>query len=244
MSVIRTLLSAAPFPFVISLLSAIACYWAGGASLGLFICGLVLVTIIVPIVSMAEQSILNRLVATAFVVFAISIVWLFGIMHNETWVKEWLGSMFVLDAYAIALVGLVSGLRAVRCSSVVSAALSVIVGLFWLTWPIWLSRTWNGEESAPGVERLVLLHPGMAINGQVIKLGAWSEQSVAYHLTDLSQNVPYSLPSSIWPCVLLHAILGIALLLLAFWVVGRGVAVNTCPSIVQTAPSATKNSAA
>ena len=243
MSVIRRLLSVALFPFLIALLSAIACYWASGNSFGLFIGGLVVVTIIVPIVSMAEALIVNRLVATAFVLCPICAVWLLGTSRAEIYVHEWFGSVLILAGYAIGLVGLAAGLRIARCSSVVSAAVSVIVGLLWLTSPIWLSVTWNGSDSEAGVARLVMLHPGMAINAQVDKLGAWSGQSVAYHLTVLQQDVMYALPHNYWPCLLFHSILGGALLGLAWWVTGRGVAVSTCPSIVQTAPSATRNSA-
>jgi hypothetical protein len=244
MSVIRLLLSVALFPFLLTLLSAFACYSVAGPSLGLFIGGLVLVTLIVPIVSMAEARILDRLIASAAVVCALVLVWLIATFNSETYIREWIGCSIILASYAILLAALPSGLRLVRCSPVVSAALTVTVGLFWLTWPIWLSRTWNGSDSEAGVARLVLLHPGMTVNAQVAKLGAWSGQSVAYHLTDLQQNVLYALPHNYWPCVLFNLIIGGALLGLASWLTGRGVAVKTCPSIVQTEASATNESAA
>jgi len=242
-SVTKHFLSVALFPFLLTLLSAIACYGSTGPSLGLYIAGLVLATLLLPAFSMAEQTILDRLIAATAVVVPISAVWLFGKFHSETYLREWGKSTLVLEAYAIALVGLAAGLRWAKFPAIAAAALSVFIGLAWLTWPIWLSRTWDGESSAAGVARLVMFHPGMAINGQVATLGAWSEQSVAYHLTDLSQNVLYSLPTSIWPTVLFHTLFGGGLLCLASWVAGRGVAVKTWPSIVQIDPSATKNSA-
>jgi len=53
------------------------------------------------------------------------------------------------------------------------------------------------------------LHPGLTINGQVYRqFGGWIEQSVAYHLTELNQSVPYAFPASVWPTVVWHFALG------------------------------------
>ncbi|HSI36718.1 MAG: hypothetical protein ACAI43_03300 [Phycisphaerae bacterium] len=53
------------------------------------------------------------------------------------------------------------------------------------------------------------LHPGLAINGQVYRgLGSWIELSVAYHLTELNQSVPYTFPASVWPTVVWHFAVG------------------------------------
>src|SRR5438094_751127 len=96
--------------------------------------------------------------------------------------------------------------------------MSVTLALLWMTWPIWLSPTWKGEESTAGVARLVVCHPAFAINSLLVRPhGLWTEQSIAYRLTDLSQNVPYTLPKSIWPSTLLHALMGAASLTLAAW---------------------------
>jgi hypothetical protein len=220
MSVIRRLLSVTAFSLLMGLVSAILCYWAAGASLGLFLGGLFVVTILTPAVTMAEVG-WDRLIGVGAVVVSVSGVWLVGTFHSEAYVSEWVFCSVVLEAYAIGLAGLAAGLRWARCSAVVAAGVTVIAGLVWMTWPIWLSPTWNGSDSEAGVARLVMLHPGMVVNGQVSKLGAWSGQSVAYHLTDLQQNVMYSLPHSIWPCVLLHALLGGGLLWLASVVPAR-----------------------
>src|SRR5258706_7751803 len=156
-SVIERLLSVALFPFLLSVLSAIACYGASaGPSLGLYLGGLVLVTLLFPPFCMAEESIGDRLIASGAVVIGVSTVWFIGMWHSQTLLLEWAQCTLVLEAYAIALAGLAAALRLARCSAVVSAALSVIVGLAWLTWPIWLSRTWDGESSAAGVARLVM----------------------------------------------------------------------------------------
>lgn len=244
MSVIRRLLSVVLFPFLVALLSAIACYLVAGPSLGIFLGGLLLITFLVPPLAMAEASVINRLLAVGIFALTIVAIWLYAAIRSETKVIEWAGASTVLLAFAIALAGLASGLRLARCSPIVAATITVILAIAWLTWPIYMSRTWDGESSEAGVDRLIVLHPGMAINAQVSKLGAWTGQSVAYHLTDLQQNVMYSLPHNYWPCVLFNCILGGALLGLSWWFEGRGVAVKTCPSIVQIDPSATQNSTA
>jgi hypothetical protein len=122
---------------------------------------------------------------------------------------EWGASSAVLLAYAIALAGIVMALPLLRLSAIVSAALTVVLGLAWLTWPIWLSRTWSGEASAAWVNRLVIVHPALSVS--LPHLGHWDEQSLAYHLTDLNQSVPYAPPHTVWICVLVHALIGVAL---------------------------------
>jgi hypothetical protein len=115
----------------------------------------------------------------------------------------------------LALAGLAGVLRVCRLSATVSAALTVLVGLAWLTWPIWLSRAMSGQASANWVGNAITLHPGLAIN--LPHLGQWVEQSVAYHLTDLNQNVPYAPPRTVWTCVIAHAVFGAVFLILSFW---------------------------
>jgi hypothetical protein len=200
MSVIRRLLSVALFPLILGLLSATACYIAAGPSLGLFLAGVVLVSFIVPPICMAEPKTSNRLLAVGVFVSGIIIIWLIASIRSNTpvagmtsasdvrspgwelwrgngvWSSEWALASVILLSYALALAGLSAGLRLVRCSAIVSAALTVILALAWLTWPIYMSRTWDGESSEAAVDRLIVLHPGMAINAQVYKLGAWTGQ--------------------------------------------------------------------
>jgi hypothetical protein len=222
MSVTHRILSAAAFPFLLSALAAIGCYASAGASLGLVLGALFLLTLIVPPVAAAERLSANRLIALSAALLPMWVAWALAASRTETRFAEWRECAEILTGYAIALAGLAVGFRMLRWSAAVSAALAVVIGLAWMTWPVWLSPTWDGEASAPGVARLVACHPGMAANGVLFRqFSPWSEQSVAYHLTDLSQDVPYALPDSPWPCTLLHAILGAALLALAAWAEAR-----------------------
>ena len=57
------------------------------------------------------------------------------------------------------------------------------------------------------MSRVVAIHPLFAINGVLVNLGAWSHLPIAYReLTTLGQDVPYTLPASVWPMVLVHAL--------------------------------------
>jgi hypothetical protein len=155
-------------------------------------------------------------------------VWLYATFRSDTHIGEWVGCCVVLGVYATALVGLLLGLRLARLPRLGCSAIVTVIGLAWLTWPIWMSRTWDGASSAKAIDPFIKVHPGMAINGQLFRqFGSWTEQSVAYHLTDLSQNVPYSLPKSVWPCVLFHGAIAAALIALSVIVERRRVTTPT-----------------
>jgi hypothetical protein len=199
--------------------AAVAIHWAAGWSLGTFIGGLLIATLLIPPVVLAQEQLRDRLLALTMTVTPIVVLWLIATCQTETLFREWVGCTAVLITYGLTLAGLSTAFRAIRLSATVSAALTVVVGLAWLTWPIWLSRTWDGEASAPAIARWAALHPGLVI--QIPNLGAWPEQSIAYHLTDLNQNVSYEAPPTVWKCVLAHALAGALLLGFATWFPAR-----------------------
>jgi len=83
----------------------------------------------------------------------------------------------------------------------------MLVGLAWLTWPVWMSPWIAGRDELVGA--LVRPHPPLAVNGVLVgEAGMWHQRQFAYHLTTLDQDVPYVLPTSVWPAVLLHGIVG------------------------------------
>jgi len=213
------------------------CYVSAGPTLGLFLGPLIFVTILVPPLAMAEEVSVNRLIAVTALLLPFWLMWIVFSRRAEVHVDECLASCVVLTAYAVAIVGLSVGLRMLRLPALVSAALSVTAGLVWLTWPIWASRTWHGGESEASVGRVVACHPLFAINAQVTQsLGNWTEQSLAYHLTDLAQNVSFSFPQSIWPCVLLHGLFGAMLLTLSIWLENRRPVTDTSTAPVEGSP--------
>jgi hypothetical protein len=200
----------------LSATGALACCIASGPTLGVYLGALILVTAITPPLLLGQDRWPNRITSLSAVVTPVAVIWLIAALRSDTRIGEWLAAVIVLSAYTLALSALASAMRTARMSAVVASALTVTLALAWLTWPIYLSRTWHGEASAPGVARLGNVHPGLAINAQLRHLGNWTEQSIAYHLTDLNQNVPFTPPQTIWPTTLFHATLAAALFALSF----------------------------
>ena len=206
-------------PLTLSVLAAIGIAWACGGTLGVYVGALLAVTMLIPPTVSATRSLRDRLLVVLLVVAPFAAAWLTTARRTNTTMGEWAASSAVVLAYAMALAGIVSVLPHLRLSAIVSAALTVVLGLAWLTWPIWLSRTWDGEASSGWVNRLVAVHPGLSVS--LPHLGHWDEQSLAYHLTDLNQSVSYAPPHSVWGCVLLHALIGAALFSLSVLVARR-----------------------
>ncbi|MEA2710242.1 MAG: hypothetical protein QOF78_2843, partial [Phycisphaerales bacterium] len=130
---------------------------------------------------------------------ALGVACLFAVFGPQITFVQWLECYLVLAAYAFALTAL---------SRATAAWVAVLVGIAWLTWPIW---------TAPfldiGVARwLTPAHPLMAINSIVLNHGVWLEQPLMYRFTTLNQDVPYALPRSIWPCAIVHVFIGLMLL--------------------------------
>jgi hypothetical protein len=229
MSATRRLLSVALAPLIFSLIGGIACYAAAGPSLGVFLGGLVIVTLLVPPLTLSERLSANRLMVLGAIILPLCAVWLLATLMSDPEQRprfsEWFGTCAILTAYVVALAGLSAIFCLTTRSAIPSAALTVIVGLTWLTWPIWASSTWSGGASEAAVARGIAIHPGMAINGQLSQpLGNWTEQSLAYHLTELGQSVNFILPQSTWPCVVLHGLIGVVLLALTYWFERKSVA--------------------
>jgi hypothetical protein len=100
-------------------------------------------------------------------------------------------------------------LMGLRCSAVVSSAIATIAVLAWLSFPIWLSGALPGSQ----LKASVLLQPLFAINGVLPQLGIWTEQQVAYGLTNVGQDVPYQLPASPWPAITFQLALSVLMFL-------------------------------
>jgi hypothetical protein len=230
-SAIRHFLSVALPPLLLSAVAAVGIYWACGWSLGTFIGGLLITTALVPPGTLASDTLRNQLLSLTLTVTPIIVLWLVATCQTETLFREWLGCTAVLITYGLALAGLSATFRTLRLSATVSAAITIALALAWLTWPIWLSRTWDGESSAPAIARWAALHPALVI--KIPNLGAWPEQSIAYHLTDLNQNVSYNAPPTVWTCVLTHGVLGALLLGFATWLPARPARRARNPELVE-----------
>jgi hypothetical protein len=193
-----------------------------GTNLGLFLGTLLLITLCTPPLVLSVPTRLAWIPAASIVLGA-SIVWLISASAADVTATEWLRCCVVLAAYVAALAGLASLFRSVGLSPLLASALTVILGLLWLTWPVWLSH-WLTEPLAAW---LVPAHPGFAINAVLKHLGTWDHAPIAYSaLTVLDQDVPYHLPRSILPAVVLHALIGASA---AFIAIARDKRVRTAP---------------
>jgi tetratricopeptide (TPR) repeat protein len=103
---------------------------------------------------------------------------------------------FIVKAVALTL-------RRLRLPAQPAAALTILLGLAWLTWPIWLAPALNESLAAA----LIRFHPLFALNAALPHLGLWTEHgALMYHLTTLGQHVPYALPNPAWT-ILFHILI-------------------------------------
>lgn len=132
-----------------------------------------------------------------------------------------LACLGVIMTLSLALAGGVECLLRLKVTRSAAAAMMMILGLLWLTWPVLLapllaSNHLSAGEAEKIVSWLVPAHPLLSINGVLIHRGVWNEQAgVAYRLTNLAQDIPYAMPPSAWRCISLHAAIALGLWLLA-----------------------------
>lgn len=193
-------------PFLISVAAATWCRSATGPTLGLFLGGLLLATLITPPLALGDT--LTRPVLAAFgVLLGTLLVWALSMSAADVSADELCRCGLVLAAYLIALTGLANLFALARIPDSPAAGLTVFFGLLWLTWPVWLSP-WLTQSLA---DWLVPANPLFAINSVLKHLGAWDRAPIAYRsLTVLNQDIPYRLPRSIIPACLAHAIIAAA----------------------------------
>jgi hypothetical protein len=200
-------------PFALAMVFAVACWWAAGAGLGLFFGGVGAVTLIAPGLALAESALSGRAIAAGAATLAVAIVWLAPIYAGEAQIGEWAGSCLVLASYAAALVGLAAALERARLTTAGAAALAVVAGLAWLSWPVWMAPWLTGEHRQTVVAWLVAGHPLFAINGAMSRSFPvpWAQCAIAYDLTNIGDDIPYEMPGSILRCVAAHLVVGACL---------------------------------
>src|SRR5262249_47984788 len=127
----------------------------------------------------------------------------------------------VLIAFSLALIGL---------SRSIGMIATLMISLAWLGWPIWLTPYINGAIAG----WLTPAHPILAVNRVLISWGFWTEQRLMYQWGRLGQDVPYTLPRTIWPCVILHLLVAATVLLER----GRSKAASRAPEQPSTSGAA------
>ena len=204
-----------------SLAAAWLCYRATGPTLGLFFGPILLATFLVPPLVMAhEGSPLDAALALVGVVLGVMPVWFYVALANyppgqpHATPADVLPCLLVLAAYSLALAGIAAALaRLPHMPAALASFLVMLLGMAWLTWPVWLSP-W-----LPGKERLVAtigpLNPLLAVNAALKHMGLWDEQRLAYRLTALVRDVTYAPPAGVRWSALFHFTTGAALFLVS-----------------------------
>ena len=213
----------------VTIASCVACWWAAGFSLGLFFGGLFVVTFLLP-AAVLEQPGIGRMIAGFLaIILPIAGAWLLAVMKTADTIGQLLQTIVVLLCFALAIAGIALALRRLGLPSIFAAAVAIVLGLAWLSWPVWLSAPLVRNDREGVVHLLVALHPPLVINGILTAEPAWTEHSVAYHLSDLNQDVAIDLPRNGAACAVLHGFLG--LILWAVALVRRPVLQTTSPRL-------------
>ncbi|MGH7176140.1 MAG: hypothetical protein ACREJC_02060 [Tepidisphaeraceae bacterium] len=168
--------------------------------------GILLASILTPALSPGSASLLPKLLTAGVVVDGIGIVWLIVAFCTQITLLQWLLCYLVLVAYSLALLGVTCALS--RLGATIASAITTLIALAWLTWPIWLASHLGGAA----INALVKLSPLLAINGVVREFGIWTQHRIVYRYTSLGQDVAYELPG-VWTCIAGHALIGAVLLL-------------------------------
>ena len=120
--------------------AGLACFQAAGSTLGLFFGGVIFAAILVPPLAVATNSgragALNALAVLAGIA---SVWWITGVSETGTNTLEWVRCTLVLFTFGGAVAAIAAAWRALRFSPAPVAAIAVLLGLAWLTWPIWLA---------------------------------------------------------------------------------------------------------
>jgi hypothetical protein len=204
--------------------SALVCYLVAGGRLGMFFGGIVAATLLTPPLVMGEERWLERLVVWAALVAGIALVWLAGVFSGQVTAGAWAANVLVLASYSWAIAAIAVILHRLRIGAVPAAAVAVVMGLIWLSWPMWLCPWLTSGNREAVVGYLVAPHPLMAINGAMRETYGvyWPHHTIAYRLANTLNDVSYGLPKSVAASVVFHVQVGGVLLLLSMWKSGHG----------------------
>lgn len=208
-SVGRVLRQAA-LPLAAGAASGIVAIVAAGPTLGAFFGATVLAALLVPGIALSANRPSAVLMRAGGLADGVGLVWLWLIFAAGIGFWQWLGACVVLVAMFSLLVGLAWAMRRVGASASVSAGTTALLGVLWLSCPVWLFHHLTHLGADGWVRGIVAIHPLFALNG-LLDLGNWTEMGRAYHLLQLNQDVPIALPVTIWPSVAAHAVVGVAM---------------------------------
>lgn len=195
----RDLLRLSVMPSILAAIAAALIYAAAGRSLGFYLGPFFAVTLILPPLVTRRVGARDATLIAVAVIDTFAVAWLVAVFGGDLAVRQWLACYILLAAYGLALTVL---------TRATAAWLALLAGVAWLTWPVWTSPFVTINLA----RWLTPAHPLMAVNAIIRQHGMWLEQPLMYRYTSLGQDVPYTLPASIWPCVIAHVIIAIILM--------------------------------
>ena len=206
-------LRAALAPLLLSLGASLACYFVLGPTTGLFFGVVTVVALLTPPLVLSHDSRLRQLIVASSVVDGAGVALLLAVADPYVTLLDWVHAYLLLIAFAGALWGVAVALNRARLMPVFASALTVVLALAWLAWPVWLSPWVRGRETLVGW--LVAAHPLLALDGALRHLGPpWTEHHWMYtRLSVLNQDVAYSLPAGVGAAVVVHALVALVCLL-------------------------------
>jgi hypothetical protein len=210
---VRSALLTALAPLLLSLAAGVACYLVLGATTGGFFGAVIVVALIAPPLVLAHGDGMRQAIVWSSVVDGVAVALLAAVADPYVTLLDWVRAYLLLAAFALALWGVARLLVRARVTPPLASAVTVVLALAWLAWPVWLSPWLAGREVL--VSWLVPAHPLLALDGALRHLGPpWTEHHYMYtRLSVLNQDVPYSLPRGVGGAVAVHAALGLACLL-------------------------------
>ena len=192
--------------FAIGLICASALNLSAGHSLGFYLGAVALAAIVIPPIAAMQERLRDSVLVAGSVIDGIGIVWLIAALMTAVTIGQWFAAYMALLSFGLALWALTMLLRHALAATL-AAAIVVILAVAWLSWPVWLSPWLGGRVGEALVAWLTPAHPLLAVNHVLIDMGVWGEQRIMYRISALGQDVPYALPESVWPCVIVHAII-------------------------------------
>lgn len=191
---------AALWPALLSVAVGVACYIAAGPSLDFFLGTVLMAGILTPALALGSEQQKLRWISVAVIIVALAMVWLAA---GAISIFAWIQCTLVLAGFVCALAAAAILLDRLGLPPVLAAAIVTVLSLAWFTWPIWACSALRGQA----IVWPVAIHPLFAINSACRDLGIWTEQRIAYRLTNMGQDVAYRLPDSVLPCVAVHLIM-------------------------------------
>jgi len=191
---------------IAAVLLMVIAWITGGWSLGYCLAPLTFTSLLSPGIGSTTKTRSERFAMLMGLIAGFAVALIMPVFHQQLKTTTMISCLGVIALYAAVLSAL-ARLLAQRMPSTTAAGAVILLSATWLTWPIWATALISGRVSG----WLISLHPLFVINSLTPQLGNWTEQRVAYQLTNLGQDATYQLPTSAWPFVFVYGAIAICL---------------------------------